>query len=163
MGFVGIPPLTETLWGRRLLTIRLGIHSGPPERSCRTTGETSGSQGGPRHPLAGRDRWLTRDSNTGTGCTQSDRNALCAGLERRVLEKVVRSTPRDGSQSSSPLAVKPIWRPRSRDPSASRSAHRIAPVPRKAPGATVELYKERVSRSRLRHTTPKIPSVAVGG
>ena len=90
-------------------------------------------------------------ANPGTGCRQSDRNALCAGLERRVSEKVVRSTQRDAPQSSSPPAVKPIWRPRSRDPSPSRSAHRIAPEPRKPPGAAVGAGTPLVT-ARLVHT-----------
>ena len=122
--------------GTEASSIHLGIHSGPPERSCRTSGETWGVRVVPANHWQGEGPWPPRESNTGTGCGQSDRNALCAGLGRRVSEKVVRSTQRDAPQSSSPPAVKPIWRPRSRDPSPSRSAHRIAPEPRKPPGAT---------------------------
>ena len=111
----------------------------------------------------GRDPWPPRGSNTGTGCRQSDRNALCAGLERRVSEKVVRSTQPDAPQSSSPPAVKPIWRPRSRDPSPSRSAHRIAPEPRKPPGAAVgpELLWSRPGWCTRWRLTPSISAISV--
>ena len=105
----------------------------------------------PANHWQGEGPWPPRGSNTGTGCRQSDRNALCAGPERRVSEKVVRSTQRDAPQSSFPPAVKPIWRPRSRDPSPSRSAHRIAPEPRKPPGATVGAGTPLVT-ARLVHT-----------